>query len=204
MKWISAFGGVIAGSLVALTTSAFGISVGEAAYNGFNNYSNGPVSGVVASSGSPKAYLNYILFNSGYSATPQFGFVPVSIDADTGFQKLEIELTVPAGYSNGNLYIYTTNESNYNVYFDDITILHEKTTNALQVTQLSDYYPFGVAFNEWNKGSISANRYLYQGQESQDDLDYNEYQYRYRMHDPSMGRFMSVDPLSEKFMYNST
>jgi RHS repeat-associated protein len=102
------------------------------------------------------------------------------------------------------MFIYTTNESNYSVYFDEVYILHEKTNSALQVTQLSDYYPFGLGFNTWNKESIKANRYLYQKQEAQDDLGYDEYQYKYRMHDPAMGRFLSVDPLSEKYMYNST
>jgi RHS repeat-associated protein len=101
------------------------------------------------------------------------------------------------------MYIYTNNESNYNVYFDEVCILHEKTNSTLQVTQLSDYYPFGLGFNVWNKESIKANRYLYQKQELQDDLGYDEYQYKYRMHDPAMGRFLSVDPLSEKYMYNS-
>lgn len=30
------------------------------------------------------------------------------------------------------------------------------------------------------------------------------YQYKYRFYDPALGRFISVDPIAEKFMYNST
>jgi RHS repeat-associated protein len=130
--------------------------------------------------------------------------VPVPDNASTSFKKLEMEIPIPAGYANGYMYIYTNNESNYNVYFDEVCILHEKTNSTLQVTQLSDYYPFGLGFNVWNKESIKANRYLYQKQELQDDFGYDEYQYKYRMHDPAMCRFLSVDPLSEKYVYNST
>jgi RHS repeat-associated protein len=196
---------VIVGSLVGIVTAGFGIVPGEAAYTGFNNNLDA-AAGTITTSGStsPKAYLNYILFNSSHTGTPQFGYVPVPDNASTSFQKLEMEIPIPAGYANGYMYIYTNNESNYNVYFDDVYILHEKTTSSLQVTQLSDYYPFGLGFNVWNKESIKANRYLYQGQEAQDDLGYDEYQYKYRMHDPAMGRFLSIDPLSEKYMYNST
>ncbi|NOS54689.1 MAG: hypothetical protein HOP37_00360 [Cyclobacteriaceae bacterium] len=196
---------VIVGSLVGIVTAGFGITPGEAAYTGFNNNLDG-LAGTITTynSTSPKAYLNYILFNSSYTGLPQFGYVPVPENTTTSFQKLEMDIPIPAGYANGYMYIYTNNESNYNVYFDEVCILHEKTANALQVTQLSDYYPFGLGFNVWNKGSIKANRYLYQKQELQDDLSYDEYQYKYRMHDPAMGRFLSVDPLSEEYMYNST
>jgi RHS repeat-associated protein len=196
---------VLAGSLVSLVTAGFGIGAGEAAYAGFNNNLDGAAGAITtAGSTSPKAYLNYILFNSSHTGSPQFGFVPVPASAALRFEKLEMDIPIPAGYANGIMYIYVNNESNYNVYFDDMYILHERTTNSLQVTQLSDYYPFGLGFNVWNKESITANRYLYQGQDSQDDLGYNEYQYKYRMHDPAMARFKSVDPLSEKYMYNST
>jgi RHS repeat-associated protein len=195
---------VIAGSLVSLVTTGLGITTGEPAYAGFNNNLDGAAGTITASSSSPKAYLNYILFNSSYTGTPQFGYVPVTSKAAMGFENVEMEITIPAGYANGFIYIYTNNESNYDVFFDDMYILHEKTTNSLQVTQLSDYYPFGLGFNVWNKESIKANRYLYQKQQAQDDLGYDEYQYKYRMHDPAMGRFLSVDPLSEKYMYNST
>jgi RHS repeat-associated protein len=195
---------VIVGSLVSIATAGFGIVPGEAAYTGFNNNLDNLAGNITTyNSTSPKAYLNYILFNSSHTGIPQFGYVPVPDNASTSFQKLEMDIPIPAGYANGYMYIYTNNESNYNVYFDEVCILHEKTNSTLQVTQLSDYYPFGLGFNVWNKESIKANRYLYQKQELQDDLGYDEYQYKYRMHDPAMGRFLSVDPLSEKYMYNS-
>jgi len=47
-----------------------------------------------------------------------------------------------------------------------------------------------------------VNKYLFQGQEKQIGLDY--IQFKWRLHDPLTGRFLSVDPLSEKYKYNST
>lgn len=194
---------VIVGSLVGIATAGFGIVPGEAAYTGFSNNLDNAAGAITTSSAtSPKAYLNYILFNSSHTGIPQFGYVPVPDNASTSFQKLEMDIPIPAGYANGYMYIYTNNESNYNVYFDEVNILHEKTTNALQVTQLSDYYPFGLGFNVWNKESIKANRYLYQ-QENQDDLGYDMYQYKYRMYDPSIGRFGSIDPMATSYLSDS-
>src|SRR5688572_27166293 len=48
------------------------------------------------------------------------------------------------------------------------------------------------------------NRYRFQGQEMQRDHDLGWYQYRARMYDPAIGRFVSVDPLAEEYTYNST
>lgn len=56
-------------------------------------------------------------------------------------------------------------------------------------------------------GSESIYRYGFQGQEKDDELFSSEgtaINYKYRMHDPRIGRFMSVDPLAKKFAYNST
>lgn len=48
-----------------------------------------------------------------------------------------------------------------------------------------------------------TNKYLFQGQELQDDLGLGWYQFKWRMHDPALGRFITVDPLAESFYYNS-
>jgi RHS repeat-associated protein len=192
----------ITGSLLTMATTALGVSSGESAYTGFSNYYGGDASSVTANGTAPKAYLNYIVFNSTFTAQ-KFNFFSVSQAAASGFEKLELDFVIPAGFDGGSMYIWASNESNYPTYFDDFYVLQERANPTVQVTQLSDYYPFGLAFNTWNKESIKANRYTYQGQEYQDDLDYNEYQYGFRMHDPSLGRFMGIDPLAEKYMYNS-
>jgi len=47
------------------------------------------------------------------------------------------------------------------------------------------------------------NRFKFQGQEEQKEFDLNWIQFKWRNHDPAIGRFFNVDPLSEKFYYNS-
>ncbi len=47
-------------------------------------------------------------------------------------------------------------------------------------------------------------KYEYQGQEHQTELGLNWSSFKYRNYDYAIGRFMSVDPLAEKFPYNST
>ena len=48
-------------------------------------------------------------------------------------------------------------------------------------------------------------RYLFQAQEMDNEIkgEGNSVNYKYRMHDPRLGRFFSVDPLSAKYPYNS-
>jgi RHS repeat-associated protein len=46
--------------------------------------------------------------------------------------------------------------------------------------------------------------YKYNGQEWQDELGLNWYTYRYRNYDPSFGRFMGIDPVSEEYFSIST
>jgi len=47
-------------------------------------------------------------------------------------------------------------------------------------------------------------KYFYQEQERQDELGLNWDSFKYRNYDYATGRFMSVDPLAEKYAYNAT
>jgi RHS repeat-associated protein len=52
---------------------------------------------------------------------------------------------------------------------------------------------------------VTANKEkTFQGQRFDDDLDLNWMQFKWRNHDPQIGRFIEIDPLSEKYEYNST
>jgi RHS repeat-associated protein len=51
---------------------------------------------------------------------------------------------------------------------------------------------------------IMAYQYNYQGQERQDELNLNWDSFKWRNYDYAIGRFMSIDPLAEKYPYNST
>jgi RHS repeat-associated protein len=48
------------------------------------------------------------------------------------------------------------------------------------------------------------NKKKFINQELDEDLGLNWYQFRYRNHDPQIGRFIEIDPLAHKYVYNST
>jgi RHS repeat-associated protein len=75
---------------------------------------------------------------------------------------------------------------------------------ALNVSSSLDYYPFGSVM-EGRALEITNYRYGFQGQEGDDEVfgKNNLWAYKYRLHDARLGRFFSVDPLADKYPYNS-
>lgn len=67
------------------------------------------------------------------------------------------------------------------------------------VLQVSHYYPFGMTFTENNMGDSRVQPYKYNGKEFDGERGLNVYDYSARYMDPALGRFMTVDPLAEKF-----
>ena len=67
----------------------------------------------------------------------------------------------------------------------------------------SSYYPFGMLQPGRHGGE--SYRYGFQGQESDNEIkgQGNSVNYKYRMHDPRLGRFFAVDPLTSKYPHYS-
>ncbi|MGV0923460.1 RHS repeat domain-containing protein [Empedobacter tilapiae] len=83
---------------------------------------------------------------------------------------------------------------------------YQKETNgSLKVLEENNYYPFGLKHSGYNNTNLAnANyKYKYQGQELQDELGLGWYSFKWRNYDPAIGRFFNVDPLSEKYEYQS-
>ncbi|MEW4923140.1 LysM peptidoglycan-binding domain-containing protein [Algibacter sp. 2305UL17-15] len=59
--------------------------------------------------------------------------------------------------------------------------------------------------NRHDAEEASGYRYGFQGQEKDDEVkgEGNSLNYKYRMHDPRVGRFFAVDPLFKQYEYNS-
>jgi RHS repeat-associated protein len=66
-----------------------------------------------------------------------------------------------------------------------------------------DYSPFGVTLEgrEYTLSGAGDYRYGFQGQEMDDEVKGkgNSVNYKYRMHDPRVGRFFAIDPLINKY-----
>ena len=73
----------------------------------------------------------------------------------------------------------------------------------LNILNNLDYYPFGMLMPGRNGGE--SYRYNFQGQESDNEVKGmgNSVSYKYRMHDPRIGRFFAVDPLTSEYPYYS-
>jgi RHS repeat-associated protein len=89
-------------------------------------------------------------------------------------------------------------------------------TNVLKILEENHYYPFGLKHTNYSGGKktilketeIDPKRvgpsaddlykYKYNGKEWQDELGLNFYDFGFRNYDPAIGRWMNIDPLSER------
>ncbi len=88
-----------------------------------------------------------------------------------------------------------------------------KTTSKTEDTPIfgrgekqgSDYYLFGMQMPGRKDEGDGDYRYGFQGQEMDDEVKGrgNSVNYKYRMHDPRVGRFFAVDPLAPDYPHNS-
>lgn len=116
----------------------------------------------------PKAFLNYILFDDNY-VPYDFGYDQIGTDGVIpGSDKMSLDATVTKP---GYLYVYLSNENPVaqEVYFDDLKVMHVKGV----AIQESDYYPFGLTFNSYQRENSVDQRWKFQGQEHVDDLGLN-------------------------------
>jgi RHS repeat-associated protein len=146
----------------------------------------------------PAAYLQYLFFDAD-SIFQQAGFVGVSITAYNNWEKLEIDggFTAPM---DGFLYVYVANESasDKEVFFDDIKILHESSVATFKVSQINDYYPFGMLTgNSWRNDAYIDPGMLYQSLFTKYDSISGLYNYLLRDYDPALGRWLQMDPYNE-------
>ncbi len=187
-------------NLASVVTGTFGLASGEAAHTALTNNVPPQAATIGQTTGVPKAYLFYILFNSSYVYSGQFGYTAINSTALVGHQQLYLDITVPTG---GYLYTYVINESNVSaaasVYFDDFTIVHTRNTPTLQVLQTNDYYPGGLTFNSYNRENSVPNKYKFNSKEEQTELGLGWLDFGRRMHQPEIGRFFTQDRFAEKY-----
>ncbi|WP_254519195.1 RHS repeat-associated core domain-containing protein [Aquimarina sp. Aq78] len=96
----------------------------------------------------------------------------------------------------GNVRVVVNDRKNLDPATGDLTA---------KVESYNSYYPFGMLQPNRHKDSKSY-RYGFQGQEKDDEIkgEGNSVNYKYRIHDPRLGRFFAVDPLASDYPWNST
>jgi RHS repeat-associated protein len=180
------------------SVSAAGLNAATAIYDAVNGFLGNPVRGTGTT---PKAYINWILFDENFKfVSGNFSRVGAANTvknhyADPAMQNIQAT-------KNGYIYIYVSNESPVNVFFDNLQVIH----NHSQMLEETHYYPFGLTMSGISSKRISSlenKKNKFQNQEFNDDLGVDYYEFRYRNHDPQIGRFIENDPLSDKYPFNS-
>jgi RHS repeat-associated protein len=62
----------------------------------------------------------------------------------------------------------------------------------------------GISSKALNFGEPKNKEKTFQGQRFDDELGLNWIQFKWRNHDPQIGRFIQIDPLADEYEYNST
>ena len=144
----------------------------------------------------PKAAINWILFDDQFN--------PVSVGTDlvssTGdivnpHSKMNIPMT-----KNGYLYVYCSNESDIDVYFDNLQVIDTRGP----ILEETHYYPTGLAMagisdRAWNKQSnfMHYQGMELQGQEFGDGTSLDEYDFAARYYDQQLGVWHNQDPAAQ-------
>jgi RHS repeat-associated protein len=143
-----------------------------------------PVSG-----GVPKGYVRLLAFNHDSvlisSQTRQ-----LSTLASTGYEELKLSLVAPA---TGYMEAYVGNESEVDVYFDDVTLDYHP---GIQI-QETEYDPAGLelaGLTTPSPGIKGLNNYRFNGKEIQIDLGLAWNHQDWRFFDPQLLRWHTVDP----------
>lgn len=145
--------------------------------------------------------LSFILHPEGYIEPTIVDGMPTS-DSVKKYDK-DTKTIVYSAYS--YVFQYRDIWGNERLSYSDLDLNGAIDSNT-EIRDEKNYYPFGLEQQGYNNIVIgSENNYkAYQGQELHEEFDLNALEFRYRFYYSDIGRFWSMDPIAEKYSYNST
>ncbi len=195
------------GGIISALTSAFGDASAGTGLEGQGTALTDalalPSASLFANDNSPdtetRAYLQYIFFDASYNFKEE----------GTNYQEVNsTSLGKFAKYGSGTLtfdepgylFVYLVNETNENqdVFFDDLKITHSSAIANFKVSQVNDFYPFGLpTANSWRSQGYVDPGLMYQSSYASYDSLTGYYDFLSRSYDPVLGRFFAVDPAGQ-------
>ena len=108
------------------------------------------------------------------------------------------------------VYQYKDHLGNVRISYSDannngiIEIAANTGGNYTEIIEESNYYPFGLKHKGYNNvvssnGNSTAQKFGYNGKELNEELGLNWYDFGARNYDASLGRWMNLDPLADKY-----
>lgn len=151
----------------------------------------------------PRAWLNWMILDDEQFKLVSGSYGAVQVPEITG--SMQKQVMQAAGGSeievtrNGYLFVYVSNESQGNVYFDNLRVEH--TRGAL--TEETHYYPEGMQMAGIGSRALLAgyvnNKFTYQGQEQETTFDLYWLEFEARIYDAQLGRWHVQDPANQLF-----
>jgi RHS repeat-associated protein len=151
----------------------------------------------------PRASINWVVLDEQFKyVSGGFDMVETAANTNGSFKDHSIQgIAIP---KNGYIYVYCSNESQYNVFFDNLQVVHDKGP----ILEETHYYPFGltmVGISSKAAGSLTT-KYKFGSKEIQNAEFGNNsgielYDFSVRNYDPQVGRWCSNDPAADK-MYS--